>query len=128
MADTTLTSKASRINLLDFKSPQMRAFHITWMTFFLCFFGWFGIAPLMPIVRKDLALTQGQIGNIMIASVAITVFARLFFGWLCDKIGPRLSYTILLIFGSIPVMTIGFSNSYESFLLFRLAIGVIGAS
>jgi MFS transporter, NNP family, nitrate/nitrite transporter len=124
----TQSNKASRINLLDFKSAPMRAFHLTWITFFLCFFGWFGIAPLMPIIREDLGLTKGQIGNIIIASVSITIFARLFFGWLCDKIGPRISYTILLALGSIPVMLIGFSNSYETFLLFRLAIGVIGAS
>ena len=122
------SSKASKINLLDFKTPPMRAFHITWITFFLCFFGWFGIAPLMPVVRKDLSLSQEQIGNIIIASVAITVFARLFIGWLCDKIGPRICYSLLLILGSIPVMFIGMSQSYESFLLFRLAIGVIGAS
>lgn len=121
-------AKATKINLLDFKSPSMRAFHITWITFFLCFFGWFGIAPLMPVVRKDLGLTQAQVGNIIIASVSITIFARLIFGWLCDKIGPRICYTILLFIGSIPVMLIGLSNSYESFLLFRLAIGVIGAS
>src|SRR5690606_19300088 len=31
-------------------------------------------------------------------------------------------------FGSLPVMFIGLADSYESFLLFRLAIGVIGAS
>ena len=122
------TEKATKINLLDFKTAPMRAFHITWITFFLCFFGWFGIAPLMPVVRENLHLTKSQIGNIIIASVAITVFARLFFGWLCDKIGPRISYSILLLMGSIPVMFIGLSNSYESFLLFRLAIGVIGAS
>ncbi|WP_333820511.1 MFS transporter [Ohtaekwangia sp.] len=128
MEQPTLAGKATKINLLDFKSPSMRAFHLTWMTFFLCFFGWFGIAPLMPIVRKDLALTQAQVGNIIIASVSITIFARLLFGWLCDKIGPRICYTVLLIFGSLPVMLIGLSNSYESFLLFRLAIGVIGAS
>ena len=124
----SLSSKATKINLLDFKTPPMRAFHITWITFFLCFFGWFGIAPLMPVVRKDLGLSQEQIGNIIIASVAITVFARLLIGWLCDKIGPRICYSLLLIFGSIPVMFIGTSQSYESFLLFRLAIGVIGAS
>jgi len=122
------SSKATRINLLDFKTTPMRAFHLTWITFFLCFFGWFGIAPLMPIVREDLGLTKGQIGNIIIASVSITIFARLFFGWLCDKIGPRISYSILLLLGSLPVMFIGFSHTYESFLLFRLAIGVIGAS
>jgi NNP family nitrate/nitrite transporter-like MFS transporter len=117
-----------RIQLLDFKTAPMRAFHITWITFFLCFFGWFGIAPLMPVIREDLGLNKGQIGNIIIASVSITIFARLLFGWLCDKIGPRLSYSILLFLGSLPVIFIGFSNSYESFLLFRLAIGVIGAS
>src|SRR5579859_4681598 len=121
-------AKATRISLFDFKTTQMRAFHITWITFFLCFFGWFGIAPLMPVVREDLGLTKAQIGNIIIASVSITVFARVFFGWLCDKIGPRISYTILLLLGSLPVMCIGLSNSYETFLLFRLAIGVIGAS
>lgn len=122
------SGKASSINLLDFKSVPMRTFHITWFTFFLCFFGWFGIAPLMPVVREDLGLSQGQIGYIVIGSVSITIFARLLFGWLCDKIGPRLSYSILLLAGSVPVMGIGLSNSYEMFLLFRLAIGITGAS
>lgn len=122
------TGKATSINLLSFHTPPMRAFHLTWMTFFICFFGWFGIAPLMAIVREDLGLTKGQIGNIMIASVSITIFARLLIGWLCDRIGPRISYTLVLLLGSLPVMLIGLSNSYESFLLFRLAIGVIGAS
>lgn len=122
------TAKATSINLLDFKSPQMRAFHVTWITFFLCFFGWFGIAPLMPIVRNDLNLTQSQVGNVIIASVSITIFGRLLMGWLCDRIGPRLCYTILLAAGSIPVMLIGLSHNYETFLLFRLAIGVLGAS
>ncbi|ERM80359.1 MFS transporter [Rhodonellum psychrophilum GCM71 = DSM 17998] len=120
--------KATSINLLNFKTPQMRAFHLSWLAFFLCFFGWFGIAPLMAVVREELELTKSQIGNIIISSVAITVIARLFIGWLCDRIGPRITYTYLLIIGAFPVMLIGLSNSYESFLIFRLAIGAIGAS
>lgn len=123
-----LTQKADKIELLKFNTPAMRAFHITWLTFFLCFFSWFGIAPLMSVVRDELHLTKSQIGNIMLASVSITLFARIFIGWVCDKIGPRITYTILLTVGSLPVIFIGLSNSYESFLLFRLAIGVIGAS
>ncbi|REL29181.1 MFS transporter [Rhodohalobacter sp. SW132] len=122
------TVKAPKINLFSLRSPQMRTFHITWFSFFLCFFGWFGIAPLMAVVREELSLTQTQIGNTIIASVAITIFARLLIGWLCDRYGPRITYTALLVFGSIPVMLIGLANSYESFLLFRLAIGVIGAA
>ena len=106
----------------------MRTFHLTWLAFFFCFFGWFGIAPLMAVVREELSLSKDQIGNIIISSVAITVLARLLIGWLCDRLGPRLTYTYLLFFSALPVMLIGLSTSYESFLLFRLAIGVIGAS
>ncbi|MDW7691644.1 MFS transporter [Flammeovirgaceae bacterium SG7u.111] len=125
---TSATGKATKINLFSLKTINMRTFHLTWFSFFLCFFGWFGIAPLMAVVREELALSKGQIGNIIISSVAITVFARLAIGWLCDKIGPRITYSALLIFGSLPVIFIGLADSYMSFLLFRLAIGVIGAS
>ncbi|WP_210411378.1 MFS transporter [Leptospira meyeri] len=121
-------AKATKIELFSLATPQMRTFHLTWIAFFLCFFGWFGIAPLMVYVRDELSLTKAQVGNIIIASVAITIFMRLFIGWLCDKIGPRIAYTILLTLGSIPVMSIGLADSYLSFLLLRLAIGAIGAS
>ena len=82
----------------------------------------------MAIIRDELDLSRSQLGNIIIASVAMTVLARLFVGWLVDRIGPRITYTYLLIFGALPVLFIGLSDSYETFLLFRLAIGVIGAS
>ena len=123
-----IKNKATTIHLFSLKTPQMRAFHMTWLAFFLCFFGWFGIAPLMPIVRADLGLTKAQIGNTIIASVAITIVVRLIIGWVCDRFGPRLTYTGLLILGSLPVMGIGLAHDYTSFLLFRLAIGAIGAS
>ena len=121
-------AKATRIRLLDCHSPQMRAFHMSWIAFFFCFFAWFGIAPLMAVVRDELQLTKNQVGWCIIGSVAITIFARVFIGWLCDQIGPRLAYSGLLIVGSIPVMTIGFAHDYTTFLLFRIAIGIIGAS
>ncbi len=120
--------KATRIELLNFRSVHTRVFHITWFSFFLCFFGWFGIAPLMAVVREEFALTKTQVGNIIIASVLVTVFARVLIGWFCERFGPRKTYTGLLILGSIPVMCIGFAHDYTTFLLARLAIGVVGAS
>jgi len=122
------SSKATKIDLFSLKSVQMKTFHITWFSFFLCFFGWFGVAPLMAVIREELLLSKSQIGNIIISSVMITIFARLLIGWISDKIGPRITYTWLLIIGSLPVMLIGLSNDYTSFLVFRLLIGVIGAS
>ena len=127
-AGRDMEGKATRVNLLDFHSAPMRAFHLSWFAFFLCFVAWFGIAPLMAVVRDDLKLTKAQIGNTIIASVAITILARLLAGWMCDRYGPRRTYTALLILGSFPVMGIGLSHGYQSFLLFRLAIGIIGAS
>lgn len=120
--------KATRIRLLDVYSVPMRAFHLSWFAFFLSFVAWFGIAPLMAVVRDDLKLTKAQVGNTVIASVAITIFARLLTGWLCDRFGPRRTYSALLVFGAMPVMGIGLSHSYHSFLIFRLAIGLVGAS
>jgi NNP family nitrate/nitrite transporter-like MFS transporter len=123
-----IANKATRINLFDFKSPQMRAFHMTWFAFFLCFFAWFGLAPLTKVWSKELGMTKGQVKNTIIAGVAVTIIARLAIGWLCDKFGPRLCYTWLLLLGSLPVMGVGFAQSYEAILIFRLGIGMIGAS
>ena len=123
-----IANKATSINLFSLKTRQMRAFHMSWFSFYLCFFAWFGIAPLMAVVREELSLTKVQIGNTIIASVAVTILARLAIGFLCDRIGPRRCYTWLLVLGSLPVMGIGFAQNYETFLLFRLAIGAIGAS
>ncbi|MDR3637752.1 MAG: MFS transporter [Isosphaeraceae bacterium] len=120
--------KATRINLFDFTSPPMRAFHLSWLAFFLCFFAWFGIAPLMSVVRAELGLTRDQVGWCVIGSVAITVLARVLAGRLCDRYGPRLTYTGFLVVGSIPVMAIGLAHDFTTFLLFRVAIGVIGAA
>jgi NNP family nitrate/nitrite transporter-like MFS transporter len=120
--------KATRIALFSLSTPQMRAFHMTWLAFFLCFFAWFGIAPLMFVVREEMRLTKDQVGWCVIGSVAITVVARLLIGWLCDRYGPRLTYTWLLLLGSLPVMGIGLAHDYPTFLAFRVLIGAIGAS
>lgn len=118
----------TRLNVFSVSGIQMRTFHITWLTFFVCFFGWFGLAPLMPTIKADLNLDKSQIGNIVIASVSGTIIARLLIGRLCDTWGPRKTYTALLLIGAIPVMCVGLAKDYSSFLLFRLAISVIGAS
>jgi len=118
----------SSIPLFSLGSVQMRTFHITWLMFFVCFFGWFGLAPLMPTIRADLGLTKVQVGNTIIASVSSTILARLIIGRLCDRWGPRKTAVRLLLTGSVPVFLVGFSHDYTTFLLFRLAIGIIGAS
>jgi len=120
--------KATKIRLFSFSTPPMRAFHMTWLAFFLCFFGWFGLAPLMPLVRADLGLTKAQVADSVIASVAGTIFARLLVGYLCDKLGPRRMYAALLVLGALPIMGVGLVHSYAAFMVCRVLIGLVGAS
>jgi NNP family nitrate/nitrite transporter-like MFS transporter len=122
-----MSEKATRIELLRLGTPQMRAFHLSWLAFFVCFFAWFATAPLMPLIRGELQLSKDQLANIGIAAVAVTVFGRLLVGPLCDRYGPRRTYTWLLLLGALPVFGIAFAHSYSSFLIFRLGIGIAGA-
>jgi len=123
-----MASKADSIKLFSFTGAPMRAFHLTWVAFFVCFFAWFACAPLMPVIKGEFGLSVEQIANINIAAVAITIFVRLAVGPLCDRFGPRKTYTGLLLLGAIPVLGVAMAQSYESFLLFRLGIGAVGAS
>ncbi|MDQ2820952.1 MAG: MFS transporter [Pseudomonadota bacterium] len=123
-----MATKADKIALFTFNTPQMRAFHLTWMAFFVCFFAWFACAPLMPVIKGEFGLSIAQIANINIAAVAITILVRLLVGPLCDRYGPRKTYTGLLAIGAIPVIGVAFAHSYETFLMFRLGIGAAGAS
>ncbi|MFG6685928.1 MFS transporter [Mariniflexile sp. HNIBRBA6329] len=125
---TSKSLKATKFNLLNFKSIPTRTFWITSISFFMCFFAWFGIVPFMPDVVKDLGLTPTQKWNSIILAVSGTVFARLLIGKLCDKYGPRLCYTWLLTLGAIPVIACGLVQTPLQFLICRLFIGFIGAS
>src|SRR5678809_1788715 len=128
MQQNSLQQPLNKPNIFSLRGVQMKTFHITWLTFFFCFFAWFGIAPLMPLVSESLHLTKGQKANVAIAAVSVTIIARLIIGRLTDKLGPRKVYTSLLVLCAFPVMFIGLADSYTTFLLFRLGIGVIGAS
>jgi NNP family nitrate/nitrite transporter-like MFS transporter len=123
-----MDGRATRLKLLSFATTPMRNFHLTWMAFFVCFFAWFAVAPLMPLIRDELGLTKDQVANINIAAVCVTIFVRLLIGPLCDRYGARLTYTWLLALGAVPVIAITFTSSYEGFLFWRLCIGAIGAS
>ncbi len=126
-----IKNKATSIKLFNFSTPQMRAFHLSWFAFFLCFFGWFGIVPLMKGdhgVIQDLGLTKGQVGNSIIAAVSLTIFARLLIGPLCDRFGSRKTYTVLLAIGSLPVMLVGLSQTPTQFMIARALVGAIGAA
>ncbi|KIZ00717.1 hypothetical protein MNEG_7247, partial [Monoraphidium neglectum] len=89
--------KATRLKLLSAARPHMRAFHVSTVAFFLCFFSTFAAAALLPILRDQLNLTQTDVGNAGIASVCGAIGSRILIGSLTDAFGPRASAAALLM-------------------------------
>jgi len=123
-----IETRATKLQLTHLKSIPIQTFWISSLAFFLCFFAWFGIVPFMPDVVKDLNLSEEQKWNSIILAVSATVIARLLIGKLCDRYGPRLCYTFLLILGAIPVFCTALVQTPFQFMLCRFFTGFIGAS
>ena len=126
--DPDQDDKASEIKLCSFKRPHMRAFHCSWWGFFIAFFIWFAIAPLLPEIRTSLELETKQIWTSSVIGVGGTILMRFALGPACDKFGPRIPFAILLCCASIPTALTGLVNSSIGLSILRLFIGTAGGT
>ncbi|GAV61957.1 MFS_1 domain-containing protein [Cephalotus follicularis] len=115
--------KATEFRLFSVAAPHMRAFHLSWVSFFACFVSTFAAPPLLPVIRDNLNLTATDIGNAGIASVSGAVFARFAMGTACDLFGPRLASASLILITAPAVYFTSIASSPISFLLVRFFSG-----
>ncbi|KAG2771860.1 hypothetical protein PC129_g21200 [Phytophthora cactorum] len=125
--DPLQADRATEIRLFSFARPHMRAFHFAWLSFFIAFFGWFSIPPLMPTIKEQLKLTQAQVDNSNIISLASTMVGLLI-GPLCDRCGARSIQAALLVIGAIPVASAALAFDYVGFVCVRFFIGLVGCT
>lgn len=126
--DPNQDDKATEIKLCNFSRPHMRAFHCAWWAFFIAFFIWFSIAPLLPEIRDTLGLDKEQLWTSSIVSVAGTILMRFILGPLCDKFGARITFAIVLCSASIPTACTGLAQNIGGLVVLRLFIGVAGGT
>lgn len=127
------TCKATEIKILSAARPHMRGFHSSWISFFLAFFCWFAIAPLLSTLRLPeeeggLGISKQDIWTSSIVSVCGTIVMRIVLGPMCDKYGPRITMAIVLLAGAIPTGLTGLVNNATGLIIVRLFIGLIGSS
>ncbi|WMV15203.1 hypothetical protein MTR67_008588 [Solanum verrucosum] len=115
--------KATEFRPFSLSSPHMRAFHLAWLSLFSCFFSTFAIPPLLEVIRKDLNLTQTDIGTAGIASFIGSIFSRLAMGPACDVFGPRVASATLSLLTAPVVLSTSLISSAKSFILVRFLIG-----
>lgn len=126
-----VTCKGKEIKLFSCARPHMRAFHVSWFSFFLAFFCWFSITPLLSTIKEPkpngLGLSKQEIWTSSIVAVCGTIVMRLVLGPLCDKYGARITMAVVLFMGAIPTGLTGLINSATDLVIVRLFIGVIGS-
>ncbi|OWZ16041.1 Major Facilitator Superfamily (MFS) transporter [Phytophthora megakarya] len=126
--DPLQADKATEIRLFSFTRPHMRAFHYSWLSFFIAFFGWFSIPPLMPTIKQRLDLSEDQIANTNIAALSSAIIGRLIAGPLCDRYGARTVQAVILVVGAIPVASATLVVDYYGFMLVRFFTGLVGCT
>ncbi len=106
---------------------RYRILHLTWFAFFLTFVCWFNFAPFATTIGKQLNLTPEQIKTLGICNLALTIPARIIIGMLLDRFGPKITYSLLLIFASVPCLATALSQNFHHLVISRLLMGIVGA-
>lgn len=115
--------KATEFRPFSLSPPHMRAFHLSWISLFSCFFSTFAVPPLLPAIRQDLHLSSADVGAAGIASFAGSIFSRLVMGPACDVFGPRIASAAVSLLTAPAVLSVAFISSANSFILIRFLIG-----
>jgi len=128
-------------------NPHNRGFWFGTVSFFLAFFGWFSMAPLMVLIREDIGICDNQawvdagtdscickescrntIGKLKIASLCSNVIARLLLAWLLEIFGPRNVQCTLLVLGSMFVGSVALIYTESNMIAVGILTGTIGAA
>ncbi|MBI5921380.1 MAG: MFS transporter [Betaproteobacteria bacterium] len=114
------------MDLFAFGRQEIMALHKTWIAFFITFYVWFNMAPLASTIMKDTGLTLDQLKILAICNVALTVPMRVVVGMLCDRIGPRRTFCIVMWAMAFPCMYFAFASTYTEMLISRLILSAVG--
>ncbi|KAK9806897.1 hypothetical protein WJX72_006722 [[Myrmecia] bisecta] len=115
--------KSKVLKVWTCSAPHHRSFHINWISFFITFLSAYAAAPLVPIIREDIHLTQFQANIAGVVTTSGTVFMRIIMGFVADRFGARYGYAFLLALTSIFVYNMALVTNAATYILMRVLIG-----
>ncbi|EOA83128.1 hypothetical protein ACJQWK_00268 [Exserohilum turcicum] len=121
--------KARSIPVLNPINKYGRVFFFSYMGFFIAFWSWYAFPPLLSkSIKADMHLTQDQIANSNIVALCATLLVRFIAGPMCDHIGPRMTFAVLLFAGAIPTALAGTATTATGLYCIRFFVGILGGT
>jgi len=78
----------------------------------------------LPTLRKDFGISPADQGLILGAFFWTYAALQLPSGWFVDKVGPRISYTLAVVWWSIFTSATAIARGFTSLFGFRLLLGI----
>ena len=128
LVDPSQNDKAVEIILASLARPHMRGFHLSWLSFFICFFLWFALAPLLGDVEKSLGLSKQELWMSSMYSVAGSALLRIIIGPLCDRFGARSCVCIIMFVSAFFTSLQTIVQTNTGLNVARLVVGFAGGS
>jgi NNP family nitrate/nitrite transporter-like MFS transporter len=129
LVDAEQDDRAVEIALYSSARPHMRGFHFAWLAFFIAFFAWFAMTPLLSEIARSLDLSRREIWTSNALAVAGSAVTRILAGPVNDIYGARYTMCGTLLFSAIPTCIAGLViRGKTSLYIIRLLIGVCGSA
>ena len=106
---------------------KTKILHLSWIAFFISFVVWFNHAPLLLSIQHSLGISSREIEILLLLNVALTIPARVIVGMVVDRLGAKITYSVLLALSSLPCFMFAFAQNFEQLAWARFLLGFIGA-
>jgi NNP family nitrate/nitrite transporter-like MFS transporter len=96
--------------------------------FALCFTAWSLIAPFAKTFKKDLGLSYTEALFLTAVPVVLGSLLRIPLGYMTDRRGGRLVFSLLLAVSALPAVLFGYAHGYWALIGVGFLLGIAGAS
>ncbi|GAA3098499.1 MFS transporter [Streptosporangium carneum] len=112
----------------ELRKGQVSNLALATAAFAITFWAWNLIGPLAGSYSRQLGLSPTQTSLLIAIPVLVGSLGRIPVGVLADRLGGRLMFTAVCFVTIVPVLGVGWSNSYGWLLLWGFLLGVGGTS
>jgi len=110
----------------DTRAPRNLA--IATIAFTICFTSWGLVAPLAKHLQTPNGWSDTQVLVLAAVPVLCGSLLRMPAGWLADRYGGRVVFTVTMLLSLIPAILLGYVTSYDGLLVVGFFMGAAGSA